>query len=110
MEAATMRVKAALVALVIGGAIVAGAPAAHADVPSTASNLGLCSSYLAQLDVPGAGNVRAEVNHVIKQFGGAFDPPLANPGELYKVRAHQHVNGPAPQECTPRQLPGGGQG
>ena len=105
-----MRVKIASVALVAAGALVAGAPQAHADVPSTASNLGLCSSYLARLDVPGAGHVRAEVNHVIKQFGGAFDPPLANPGDLYKVRSHQHVNGPAAQECAPRQLPGGGQG
>jgi hypothetical protein len=44
------------------------------------------------------------------EFGFAFDPPLANPGDLYKVRAHQHDNGPAAKECTPRQLPGGGQG
>lgn len=110
MVAATKLVTAALVALLISGGVALGAPSAQAEVPSTASNLGLCSSYLARLDVPGAGNVRAEVNHVISAFGGSFDPPLASPGDLYKVRAHQHVNGPAPKECAPRQLPGGGQG
>ena len=105
-----MRRKAATCAALIGGLLVGGAPAAWAEVPSTASNMGLCSSFLAHLDVPSSGNIRAEVNHVIKQFGSFFDPPLADPGDLYKVRAHQHLNGPAVEECTPRQLPGGGQG
>jgi len=85
-----------------------GVSAAGAAVPSTASNMGLCSSYLAQLEVPGEGNVRAEVNLVIRDYGSFLG--LASPGDLYHVRAHQHVNAPAPDECTPRQLPGGGQG
>ena len=110
MGARRLRAKAAAVAIAIGGAVAVGAPAAHAEVPSTASNMGFCSAYLAQLDVPASGNVRAEVNHVIKEFGGVLDPPLASPGDLYKVRSHQHVNGPVAEECTPRRLPGGGQG
>ncbi len=103
-----MRMKAASFALVVFAAMAAGVPVSHAAVPSTASNMGLCSSYLAQLEVPGQGNIRADVNHVIKKYGPFLG--LSSPGDLYKVRAKQHVNGPAPQECTPRQLPGGGQG
>jgi hypothetical protein len=30
---------------------------AHADVPPSASNMGLCSAFLAHLDVPGQGNI-----------------------------------------------------
>jgi hypothetical protein len=97
---------AAGVMALVGG----GATAAAAAPPSHASNMGVCSSYLAQLDVPGAGNIRASVNHVIKAVGPLLDPPLSSPGDLYKVRAHQHVNADPVQECTPRQLPGGGTG
>src|SRR5689334_4805202 len=102
------RVVGAVATVVV--ALVAGGAGASAAPPSGASNMGVCSSYLAQLDVPGAGNIRASVNHVIKDFGSFLDPPLSSPGDLYSVRAHQHVNGDPVQECTPRQLPGGGTG
>jgi hypothetical protein len=72
------------------------------------SNLGECSAYLGQLDVPGVTNVRAEVNHVIQQYGDALG--LSSPGALYSVRAKQAVNLAPAQECLPRQLPGGGNG
>ncbi len=103
-----MRLKAATFAFVVAGSVGCLGSVAGAAPPSSASNMGYCSSYLARLEVPGVGNVRAEVNQVIKDFGDVLG--LASPGDLYRVRAHQHVNGPAPQECTPRQLPGGGQG
>lgn len=84
--------------------VVLGAPGASAEPPPPEfgrSNMGLCSSFLAQLDVPGAGNVRALVNHLITE-----SPPgtleVDTPGELYRVRAKQHVNGPAPIECLER--------
>jgi hypothetical protein len=72
------------------------------------SNMGECSAYLAQLDVPGVGNVRAEVNHVIKEYGSYLG--LSSPGDLYSVRAKQAVNLAPVDECQPRQLPGGGTG
>jgi len=72
------------------------------------SNLGECSAYLGQLDVPGVANVRAEVNHTIQQFGSQLG--IASPGALYSVRAKQQVNLAPAEECLPRQLPGGGQG
>jgi hypothetical protein len=70
--------------------------------------MGECSAYLGQLDVPGVTNVRASVNHVIKQYGDALG--LSSPGALYSVRAKQEVNLAPAQECLPRQLPGGGTG
>jgi hypothetical protein len=60
------------------------------------SNMGLCSSYLGQLQV------RDDVNAIIRQFGDQLG--IGSPGELYRVRAKQHVNGPAEQECSPRRL------
>jgi len=72
------------------------------------SNLGECSSYLGQLDVPDAGNIRAEVNHAIQQFGAELG--IASPGALYSVRARQDSSLAPVQECLPRQLPGGGIG
>ena len=69
------------------------------------SNLGECSVYLAQLDVPGVTNVRASVNHVIQEYGPELG--LSSPGALYSVRAHQDVNLAPADECLPRQLPGG---
>lgn len=69
------------------------------------SNLGECSVYLAQLDVPGGANIRAEVNHAIKQNGALLG--LSSPGALYSVRARQQDNSAPEQECLPRQLPGG---
>lgn len=104
-----LRTKTVASVLIVAATIGVGSTA-NADVPPTASNIGLCSSFLAQLTAPDGTNVRASVNHVIKAFGNAFTPPLDSPGDLYKVRAHQHVNGAVADECTPRQLPGGGQG
>ena len=72
------------------------------------SNLGECSAYLGQLDLPGVANVRADVNHTIKEFGPLLG--LSSPGALYSVRAKQAVNLAPADECLPRQLPGGGQG
>jgi len=102
----------------LAGFVAIGSPSAAAD-PSGGSpamnvylhggsNLGECSAYLAQLDVPGGGNVRAEVNHAIQQFGDQLG--ISSPGALYSVRAKQQVNLPPAQECLPRQLPGGGTG
>jgi hypothetical protein len=94
-----------IVAAVAGVAILWGAPGASAQQPPPdfgRSNMGLCSSFLAQLEPPpGASNVRALVNHLITQAPpGTFE--VDTPGELYRVRAKQHVNGPAPQECLER--------
>jgi hypothetical protein len=87
-------VRASLCALVVaGGAVVAGPAAADND---GRSNMGLCSSYLGHLQV------RDDVNALIREFGDQLG--IASPGELYSVRAHQHENGPAEQECSPRQL------
>lgn len=72
------------------------------------SNMGECSAYLGQLDVPGVTNVRAEVNHIIMEYGSFLG--LSSPGDLYSVRAHQQVNLDPVDECQPRQLPGGGTG
>ena len=58
--------------------------------------MGLCSSYLGQ------AQVRDDVNALIREFGDQLG--ISSPGDLYSVRAHQHENGPAEQECSPRQL------
>src|SRR3954451_19574317 len=60
---------AMMVGAVTAVATVSAAGVARAEPPSDASNMGICSSFLAQLEVPGVGNVRASVNHVIKEFG-----------------------------------------
>ena len=85
-------------------AVIAALPAA-ADAPAEEfgkSNMGLCSAFLAQLEPPpGSGNVRALVNHlIIHAPPGTFE--VNSPGELYRVRAKQHINAPAPQECLQR--------
>ena len=81
------------------------APTAAADPPPPEfgrSNMGLCSSFLGQLDAPpGVSNVRALVNHLILESPpGTFE--VETPGELYRIRAKQHVNGPPALECLPR--------
>jgi hypothetical protein len=86
----------------------AGGSAAYNVWEHGGSNLGECSAYLGQLAVPGVTNVRAEVNHVIQQYGDVLG--IASPGALYSVRAQQQVNLQPAQECMPRQLPGGGTG
>lgn len=72
------------------------------------SNMGECSAYLAQLDVPGVANVRAEVNQIINEYGAYLG--ISSPGALYSVRAQQQVSLAPAEECLPRQLPGGGVG
>ena len=72
------------------------------------SNLGECSAYLGQRDVPGVPNVRADVNHTIKEFGPFLG--ISSPGALYSVRAKQQVNLAPADECLKRQLPGGATG
>jgi hypothetical protein len=67
--------------------------------PGAPSNLGLCSSYLAQLpSPPGVANVRALVNHLI--IDGGYE--VSTPGELYSQRAHEHPTDSAQQECLKR--------
>lgn len=91
MNRRTTTVAAAALA---AGVLTAG-PAAAAP-PSTASNMGVCSSYLGHLQV------RDDVNHLIREVGEVLG--LGSPGELYRVRAHQHVNGTPEQECLKRDL------
>ena len=85
--------------LAVCTAVVAAAGAATGTAGAAndgRSNMGLCSSYLGQLQV------RDDVNAIIREFGSQFG--IASPGALYRVRAHQHENGPAEQECSPRRL------
>jgi hypothetical protein len=104
--------------LVLGPAAVAAvvltlgvAAPGHADAPPGApSNLGLCSPYLA--DLPAVvdpftgetlgGNARSGVNLLIKRYGLLQPDQLANPGQLYSVRAHEHPTATAEDECLPR--------
>lgn len=82
-------------ALLTAAALLGGAPGALAAPPSTASNMGICSSYLGQMQV------RDDVNQTIKTYGDVLG--LNSPGELFSVRAHQHVNGTPEQECQKRE-------
>jgi hypothetical protein len=83
---------------------VAFAPPAASDVPSPgqrpyeagASNMGMCSPFLASL------GVRDDVNHLIQANPGLFDG-AEHPGDLYSVRAKQRVNQPPPLECLARR-------
>lgn len=58
--------------------------------------MGMCSAFLASL------GVRDDVNHLIQENPGLFDG-AEHPGELYSVRAKQHVNQPPPLECLARR-------
>lgn len=86
-------------------AVVANAPSAGAG---ERSNLGLCSPYLAGLDAPVfageslGGNARSGVNLLIKALGPMLPDHLDSPGELYRIRAREHPDAPASQECLPR--------
>ena len=90
----TMGWRSLVGALVVVATLALGGSTALADVPSTASNMGLCSSYLGQMQV------RDDVNHTIKNFGDVLG--LDSPGALFSVRAHQHVNGTPEDECQRR--------
>ena len=81
----------AAVVLALGQA----APGHAAAPPGAPSNLGLCSPYLAGLPAPVdpftgetlGGNARSGVNLLIQRYGLLQPDQLANPGQLYSVRA-----------------------
>ena len=89
--------------LVLAGACLTLVPVASASPPAPgqrpyeagASNMGMCSAFLAHL------GVRADINHLIQENPGAFDG-AQSPGQLYRVRAKQHENLPPPLECLKR--------
>jgi hypothetical protein len=95
-------VRAVVVGLVVGaiGVVPAGSTLAEPDgTPGQehVSNMGLCSAFLGQL------GARAEVNHLLKEIGPFLpDGPYNSPGELDRIRAHQHPNATAAQECLAR--------
>ena len=99
-----MHVRTLLVGAVAAAAVLCGAAPAWAGAAAPGhdgpSNMGVCSPYLASLPAPsGTGNVRSLVNHLV--LSGAFG--VDTPGELYRVRAKQHVNAPPEIECAPRR-------
>lgn len=98
--------------------VVAAAPAQAAGegagpAPGIRSNMGLCSSYLASLPSPLdpftgealGGNARSGVNLLIKALGPLLPDHLDSPGELYRIRAHEHPDASAEEECLPRPHP-----
>ena len=97
-----MKMRAVVVGLVVGaiGVVPAGSALAEPDgTPGQAhvSNMGLCSAFLGQI------GARAEVNHLLKEIGPFLpDGPYNSPGELYRIRARQHPNATAAQECLAR--------
>lgn len=92
---------------------VAPAPAAAAPSPGAPSNLGLCSPYLASLPAVTdpftgeslGGNTRSGVNLLIKRYGMLQPDRLENPGQLYRIRAHEHPTASAEDECLQRREP-----
>ncbi len=111
-----MRAVALAAAAVAVTALASAAPAQAAAGGSTdgaRSNLGLCSPFLAGLPAPvdpvtGAtlgGNARSGVNLLIQRYGEQQPDHLANPGQLYRVRAHEHPTDSAAEECLPRPRP-----
>lgn len=83
-------------------ATAAGAAQDPGDTPArgAVSNMGLCSAYLGQL------GVRADVNELVREFGPFLpDGPFDSPGELYRIRARQHPDASAEQECERRPPP-----
>lgn len=97
-----MKLRAVAIGLVVGAnrVVPAGSALAQPDggpAQDNVSNMGLCSAFLAQI------GVRAEVNHLLKEIGPFLpDGPFNSPGELYRIRAHQHPNAPAAAECLAR--------
>jgi hypothetical protein len=82
-----------------GSGVVSAAPQDPGDTPArpAVSNMGLCSAFLGQL------GARDDVNHLLKELGPFLpDGPFDNPGELYRIRAGQHPNASAEQECLRR--------
>lgn len=102
---------AGLSALLLGGLTAVAGPAAADPVPGTASNLGLCSSYLADRPAPLdpltggplGGNARSGVNLLIQRYGAMLPDAPTSPGDLYRDRAQEHPDRPAQVECEPRR-------
>lgn len=90
-------------AILVAFAGLAAVPAATASPPAPgqqpyeagASNMGMCSAFLAAL------GVRDDINHLIQENPGLFDG-AQHPGDLYSVRAKQKDNLPPPLECLKR--------
>lgn len=97
------------------GSVAAAVPAHAAPnaAEGTPSNLGLCSPFLAGLPSPLdpvtgerlGGNARSGVNLLILRYGELQPDALSNPGELYRIRAHEHPTASAAEECLPRRQP-----
>jgi hypothetical protein len=90
-------------ALLVAFVAFVAVPAASASPPAPgqkpyeagASNMGMCSAFLASL------GVRDDINHLIQENPGLFDG-AQHPGDLYSVRAKQRDNLPPPLECLAR--------
>lgn len=75
--------------------------------------MGLCSPFLGGLPAVTdpftgemlGGNARSGVNLLINRYGLLQPDQLENPGQLYRVRAHEHPTAPAEVECLPRRQP-----
>jgi hypothetical protein len=88
--------------LAFSGTGVVSAGASPSDTPARgqASNMGLCSAYLARL------GARSDVNTLIREFGPFLpDGPFDSPGELYRIRAKEHPDASAEEECRQRPQP-----
>lgn len=81
-------------------AAAAGPAAGYRPWEAGASNMGMCSAYLGQLPGHVGPNARSDVNHLIKALGPVLG--LSSPGDLYRVRAKQHVNEAPELECLRR--------
>ena len=109
------RAGALVTTLVLTGAVGGVAQADTVSDPASGqrSNLGLCSPYLGSLPPPVdpvtgealGGNARSGVNLLILRYGESLPDHLANPGQLYSVRAHEHPTTTAAEECLPRPRP-----
>jgi hypothetical protein len=87
----------AILAAAVAVQTAAAEPPAPGERPyeAGASNMGMCSAFLAGL------GARDDVNHLIQQNPGLFDG-AEHPGDLYSVRAKQKDNLPPPLECLKR--------
>lgn len=97
--------------LLLGGLTAVAAPASADPLPGTASNLGLCSAFLADRPAPLdplsgeplGGNARAGVNLLVQRYGVLLPDMPSSPGDLYRVRAREHPDQPPEVECVPRR-------
>jgi hypothetical protein len=85
---------------VLATSLIAVAPTAASQNPGDtpargeASNMGLCSAFLGQLQA------RDDVNRILKERGGLLG--IDSPGELYRIRAQEHPDASAADECLQR--------